>query len=286
MGLSIVGSPQLASRLQSYSQFYRACQTRQPLLAVTTIIRQQAGGSQSRLVRCDDGKLYVLKMHPNPQGPNVLANEAIGSTLLRGLGFLAPRWKPVTIDLKTVRFFPDLAMRMADEATTFPACGLHFGSEYLGGPQYDLYNFMPKSHAHTLRSVSQLLAVYLFDIWANHQDERQCLYQRMRQTRLYDTFFIDNGHLFGGPKWSEMTGRSRVTCPAGIQPPLLGDPRTERCLKLFQDRIPRLLYDAVAAVPVEWYEDDIYLLYARLLWRLEAIRLLVDRDIGRNVQRA
>ena len=25
-----------------------------------------------------------------------------------------------------------------------------------------------------------------------------------RQTSIYDTFFIDNGHLFGGPKWSEV----------------------------------------------------------------------------------
>ena len=62
-------------------------------------------------MRCDDGKLYVLKMNPNPQGPNVLANEALGSILIRGLGLRAPPWKAVTIDLKTVRFFPELAMQ-------------------------------------------------------------------------------------------------------------------------------------------------------------------------------
>jgi hypothetical protein len=84
----------------------------------------------------------VLKMHLNPQGPNVLANEALGSILLSGLGFLAPRWRPVTIDLRTVQFFPGLAMETDENETTFPACGTHFGSEYLGGSEYDLYEFM------------------------------------------------------------------------------------------------------------------------------------------------
>jgi hypothetical protein len=71
-------------------------------LTVTTVIRRMSGGSQSRLIQCDDGKLYVLKMHPNPQGPNVLANEALGSILMHDLGFLVPRCRPVTINLKAL----------------------------------------------------------------------------------------------------------------------------------------------------------------------------------------
>jgi hypothetical protein len=53
-------------------------------------------------------------------------------------------------------------------------------------------------------------------------------------------------------------------------------------LKVFEDRIPKLLYGAVCAVPVEWSKDDIYALYARLLWRLEFIRPLVAGDILRE----
>jgi hypothetical protein len=281
MDLSVTASTEASSRLERHPGIHRAQLGRQPILAVTTVIRKQPGGSQSCLVRCDDGKLYVLKMNPNPQGPNVLANEALGSILIRGLGLLAPPWKPVTIDLKAVRFFPELAMYKSSEERIFPACGLHFGSEYLGGPQYDLYNLMPKECTHRLRSTAQFLAIYLFDVWASHQDERQCVYQRMRGTRLYDTFFIDNGHLFGGPTWSEAAGHARGACSGNVQAPLIGDPKIEGWLKIFEDRIPKLLHHAIAVIPGDWYKDDIYRLYARLLWRLESIRMLVNREISK-----
>jgi hypothetical protein len=224
-------------------------------------------------------------MHPNPQGPNVLANEALGTILLAGLGFLAPRWRPVRIDLKTARFFPDLAMKADKSKTVFPACGIHFGSEYLGGPNYDLYDFMPKSYVHKLRSTTQMLPIFLFDVWASHQDERQFIYQRARDAKVYETFLVDNGHLFGGPNWSDITGHSLHTCSVSITAPTLEDPRVDQWLRLFERRIPRILHYAIAAVPKQWYEDDIYMLYARLLWRLKSLRTLVDWEIARIAAR-
>jgi hypothetical protein len=279
MGTSLVGQQQIISPLEHYAQIPRRHGSHEALLTVTTVVRTQKGGSQSRLVTCDDGKLYVLKMHPNPQGPNVLANEVLGSILLRGLGFFAPRWRQVTINLKTLRLFPDLAMCAADGGTSFPACGVHFGSEYLGGPRYRLFDFMPKSCTHKVRNASQLLPIYLFDVWASHQDTRQCVYQKLEEANLYDTFFIDNGHLFGGPTWQEVAGRARTMHSNIIEPIKIGDPRVEQCVRLFEERIPKLLHRAVAVVPSEWYKDDIYALYARLMWRLDSIRLLVAGDI-------
>jgi hypothetical protein len=279
MGYSIVGSTKLASRLEQYPRIHRVHQKQQKTLTVTTVLKKQPGGAQSRLVQCDDGKLYVLKMHPNPQGPNVLANEALGSMLMHGLGILAPRWTTVTIGLKAVRLFPDLAMHNAKAESIFPTCGIHFGSEYLGGPQYDLYDFMPETYSHKLRDTAQRLAVYLFDVWASHQDERQCLFQRVRGESLYDIFFIDNGHLFGGPKWSEFAYESRRARSVNTQSPPMRDPRMDQWLNLFESRIPGLLHSAIALVPQAWYEGDIYTLYARLLWRLAAIRSLVDLEI-------
>jgi hypothetical protein len=270
------------SSLKRCPSIPRVCKSGQQAITITTVVKAQLGGAQSRLVRCDDGKLYVLKMNPNPQGRNVLANEALGSILISGLGLLAPPWKPITIDLKAVRFFPELMMQTSAEESSFPTCGIHFGSEYLGGPHYDLYDFMPRSYMHKLRITAPFLAIYLFDIWASHQDERQCIYRRPRYTSFYDTFFIDNGHLFGGPGWSEIAGPSRSACSRNIEVPLLGDPRIEQWLRIFEDRIPKLLQHAIAAVPEDWYKDDISALYARLLWRLERIRSLVDLEICKS----
>jgi hypothetical protein len=70
-----------------------------------------------------------------------------------------------------------------------------------------------------------------------------------------------------------------------IEPIMIEDPRVEQCLKLFQEHIPKLLHRAVAVVPPEWYKDDIYALYARLMWRLDFIRLLVAGDILGNGHR-
>jgi len=279
MDLCAVTTTKAAPRLERYPQVDRMCQTPERPLAITMVVRKQPGGSQSCLVQCDDGKLYVLKMNGNPQGPNVLANEALGSILLRGLGLPTPNWKPVKIDLKTVRFFPELAMQTSAHDTIFPNCGIHFGSEYLGEPQCDIYDFMPQGHTHLLRSAAPFLPIYLFDAWASHQDERQCIYRRLCGTRVYDTFFVDNGHLFGGPAWSELVGRSRATFSGNVQAPLIGDPGVEPWLKLFEERLPELLHSAIATIPEEWYKNDIYLLYAQLLRRLACIRELVEAGI-------
>jgi hypothetical protein len=88
-----MGSLVSASRHQTLlfddsSPTHRPWHPEQKGLTVTTVIRRMSGGSQSRLIQCDDGKLYVLKMYPNPQGPNVLANEALGSILMHVFVFL------------------------------------------------------------------------------------------------------------------------------------------------------------------------------------------------------
>jgi hypothetical protein len=147
-----------------------------------------------------------------------------------------------------VRFFPDLAMHTAKAESIFPTCGIHFASEYLAGPQYDLYDFMPLSYSHKLKDTTQQLAVYVFDIWSSHRDERQRLFQRVRGQRLYDRFFIDNGHLFGGPNWSEFAHDSRQVRSVNIEPPLR-KPRINQWIKFFDSHIPRLLHRAIASVP-------------------------------------
>jgi hypothetical protein len=255
--------------------------TEPPKLSVVLVAKKQKGGSQSRLVLCDDGKLYVMKMHPNPQGPNVLANEALGSILLSGLGFRIPRWRPITIDLKTLPFFPELTMETTD-GTTLPACGTHFGSEYLGGPQYDLFDVIPESYR--IRNDEQVAAINLFDLWANHHDHRQCVYRRgIETTKLFEAVFIDNGHLFGGPSWSHDCERSVRLWSHFIQKRRGTDSSImQSYLTLFETRIPQLLHDAVAVIPSEWYHGDIWALCTRLLERLAGLRCIVDLEVTRR----
>jgi hypothetical protein len=215
-------------------------------------------------------------MHPNPQGNNVLANEALGAILLRGLGFLVPAWRPITINLKTLPSFPELIMETAD-GTNLPACGVHFGSEYLGGPQYDLFDFIPESYR--TRNGEQVAAINLFDLWANHHDYRQCVYRRTKREVDFEAMFIDNGHLFGGPDWSVEAGVSLKLWSRYFHNPLVSECMVmERWLAVFEARIPRLLHEAMAVVPREWYKGDGYTLCVRLLQRLECLREIASLE--------
>jgi hypothetical protein len=254
--------------------------TEPPGPSVVQVVKKQKGGAQSRLVLCDDGKLYVLKMHPNPQGNNVLANEALGVILLSALGFSVPPWRPITINLKTLPLFPELIMETAD-GTKLPACGVHFGSEYLGGPQYDLFDLIPESYR--IRNGEQVAAINLFDLWANHHDNRQWAYRRIKGKGLYEAICIDNGHLFGGPSWSHDCERSVRLWSRLTQERRGTESSTmERYLTLFETRIPQLLLDAVAVVPPEWYKGDIYALCARLLQRLQCLRSIANLEAARR----
>jgi hypothetical protein len=208
-------------------------------------------------------------MHPNPQGPNVLANEALGSILLRGLGLQVPSWLPIVINLKTLPSFPELTMETA-RGMQLPAWGVHFGSEYLGGPQYDLFDFIPEHYKIT--NGEQFAAIRLFDLWANHRDLRQCVYRRPKQTGDYEAVFIDNGHLFGGPAWSDETALSPKAWSGHIR--MSGPFATERWLTLFEDRIPGLLREARLNIPSEWHSGDINSLCTGLLQRLKSLRAI------------
>jgi hypothetical protein len=257
--------------------------TEQPGPCVVHVVKKLKGGSQSRLVLCDDGKLYVLKMHPNPQGNNVLANEALGAILLNALGFLVPPWRPITINLKTLPLFPELIMETTD-GTKLPACGVHFGSEYLGGPQYDLFDLIPESYR--IRNGEQVTAINLLDLWANHHDDRQWMYRRIKNQGLYEAICIDNGHLFGGPDWSDNAEVSlKLWSRYFHKPPISKCLMIGEWLTLYEGRIPRLLPEAIAVIPPEWYKGDIYALCARLLQRLECLRGIAGLEpVGRTSQ--
>jgi hypothetical protein len=45
----------------------------------------------------------------------------------------------------------------------------------------------------------------------------------------------------------------------------------------FTLQLPALIHRAIALVPSEWHNGEIYMLYVRRLCRLEAIRGLIDQ---------
>ena len=76
---------QVKHRLTRSHQLLHRLITNSPLTAVR-FVRRMRGSSQACLIQCDDGDYYVVKFANNPKGPNLLANEMLGSLLCDSIG--------------------------------------------------------------------------------------------------------------------------------------------------------------------------------------------------------
>src|ERR1022692_1935477 len=78
-----------------------------PVLKASAILKRLSGGLHTVLVKASDGFLYVVRMMDSFQGPNVLANEALGNELAKYLGISVPT--RTTSPLPTTRPSPPLS---------------------------------------------------------------------------------------------------------------------------------------------------------------------------------
>jgi len=69
-------------------------------------IRKLRGGSQPALIKCSDGNFYVVKFLNNPQGPNVLFNEVLGTEIFRLAGLPVPMWRVIHVSRRFFSRFP------------------------------------------------------------------------------------------------------------------------------------------------------------------------------------
>jgi hypothetical protein len=248
---------------------------------VQTKIRNMWGGSQSSLVSCNDGKLYILKMVRNPQGENVLANELLGAHMLRGFGIASPNVNLITITAEQCYSFP---FELQSEKRR-PLAGVHFGSEFLADSEHRIFESLPETSERMVVNQFDYWGIYIFDIWANHRDQRQCIYRQNRRDGRSEVVFVDNGHLFGGPEWAGFSDK----CHSLFLPrfPLAIDEENAAELWISHMRIegPRLLHEGIGFVPTEWYKGDISELERVLLARLTNLSSLVENEL-RNAKEA
>jgi hypothetical protein len=244
-------------------------------IRVTNVIRRMRGGAQSNLVSCDDGKHYVMKMRPNPQGPNILANEALGALLLEGLGLPCPRVAATSVSSTVILKFPMLAFE-SDQGPRMPQKGLHFASQFMDVAGSQLFDCLPESYETRIENQADFLGIYIFDIWASHQDRRQCIYRQDLRTGKIWAVFIDNGHLFGGPDWSKVGNHdcARSVITEDFQG--LDEARISSWISHFRKTVPSLLHGSLGFLPVSWYEGDIDALATRLLERLKILPDLIE----------
>ncbi len=165
-------------------------------------LRRMRGGSQSHLMRCSDGKLYVVKFLNNPQHARVLANEVLGTRLARLVGLPVPRVALVWVDHSLIRNTPALTVCLVDKRAPCQA-GLQFGSEYAIDPlDGRIFDDFPTELLGRVRNLSDFAGMLAFDKWTGNVDDRQATFWRKGRQKKYTATFIDQGHCFNGGNWT------------------------------------------------------------------------------------
>ena len=243
-------------------------------LEVEAVVGNCGGVNQCKLVRCNDGKRYVLKMRTTARRSNSSANEALGSLLLSGLGFPTPKYRAVSITDRTLYYNSALLFR--DEARGRPELGTHFASEYIDHCMMASFDDIPHSERSLLRQQGFLIGMCVFDLWASHADRRQFLVNNDSCRERDRIMFIDNEHLFGGPLWNHWRRLQTDSQLASLVQSGSSMRQLEDWIEFFQAMIPTLLQLAIPCIPATWCQHNPSHLEQRLLERLARLQSLVD----------
>lgn len=225
------------------------------LIAAQKFVRKMRGGSQSCLVCADDGAHYILKMLENPQGSNILFHEALGSDLMRRLGFPVPAWSMIHLSQEFIAKNPGMWFQGVSSSSQPPPPGQHFGSKMVMGPNQITYEFLPRSWFGRITNREDLIGAWLFDLWTGQDDCRQAVFVEGKDG-LLRALFIDHGSLFSN---TSATISQRCLRSMFLDVAIYEDLDTERILRCWQTRIRdfdiikwKADFDSIG-LPREWY---------------------------------
>ena len=171
-------------------------------VAAIRFVRKIRGGSHPLLVDASDGHRYVVKCANNPQGPNVLCNEVLGTELYAAVGLPVPAWTPIRIPRSFLLTCPQGSLNSLS-GPVLPEGGLCFGSRVLAESPTRLLEILPGSFLGRVANRSDFWLAWLVDLCAEHRDTRQSLF--IESSGILHAFFVDHGHMFGGPDGTRTT---------------------------------------------------------------------------------
>lgn len=238
------------------------------IASVVRFFRKFRGGSQPILAEATNGLCYVVKFKNNLQGTNLLFNESAGAELYRACGLPVPEWGPLLVTDAFLSHNRACWME-TPEGPLRPASGLCFGSRFLGGGSARLFEVVPGTSIGRVRNLQDFWLAWLVDVCALHADNRQAIFQE-DSTRQLNAFFVDHGHMFGGPN-----GEQRLPFQASryldgriyprISPQLAMSLQKVAC-NLHVDE----LWRRIQALPDEWKTDSALRSFAQCVEKLAA----------------
>jgi hypothetical protein len=249
-------------------------------LSAVRFIREMRGGTQPVLLQCDDDHYYVVKMNANPQGPNTLANEFLGSAVAGAAGLPVPKSSLIYLSDAFIDDNQELWFQ-TNSGTRRPNAGIHYGSRFVGelSGSNRPTDYISRSRVDEITNRTSFLGMYIMDIWANHQDSRQAVLLGNANNRTKKAFFIDHGHMFGGP-FGSFNERPGIAChlEISVYSRLWVPEVVAAWIARFKKTIPSALAAAIPVLPPQWYNGNLGALEDLLMRRLQNLSHLVELD--------
>jgi hypothetical protein len=235
-------------------------------------IRKLRGGSQPILARANDGYFYVVKFLDNPQGANLLYNEAVGSEIYRSVGLPTPEWRPVYVSEEFLDQNPACWM---ETETGFhkPKSGWAFGSRFVSLRNSSLFEIIPGQSFSRIRNRRDFWTAWVLDVFCGHADNRQVVFLE-RESKWLEAYFIDHGHLFGGARG---TGLPSFIASRYLDPRIYAATSTqevEQVVRAIQKLDLAAISHVANSLPDEWITETALWSFAQFKRRISDAVLL------------
>ena len=236
------------------------------------------GKTQSQLIQCSDGYLYVVKFLNNPLHSRVLVNEMLGAQLALMLGLPVPDIRCVNVSEEFVKDSKHLVIKIdGDEEPC--ATGVQYGSRYPGRPHRTMViDSLPAEYLREVRNRECFFGAFIFDLWTCNCDARQMIFYRIVDDKAatYSALLIDNDGCFNGPEWTLSENRNRrLICERKGSKQAYNPESFEPFLGAVEEINPSDLESCGRNIPEEWYDgknDELEQLLEKLYDRRTKIR--------------
>jgi hypothetical protein len=240
------------------------------------------GGSQSRLMLCDDRNLWIVKFKNNPQHLRVLANELIATQIAEAIGLSVPVCGIIDVSQSLIETNPQLYIDHGPKRRELCSSGLQFGSQFPGGMiSSQIVEYLAEEQLLDASNLGEFAGILAFDKWTGNDDARQVIYRRSGTERGYSAIFIDQGSCFNLGDWTFRDAPLKgVFALNGAYSSVTGWDSFEPWLSRIEQFNPQSLWEIVDAVPMEWYWGDSCALDAlveKLINRRWRVRELIDQ---------
>jgi hypothetical protein len=244
-----------------------------PIVRAIEHVKGMRGGSQAHLMKCSDGRFYVVKFANNPQNARILTNELLASQIAKYLKLPAPRCAVVDVPAELIERTKELVIVTGRHETPCQA-GLAFGSRYIPlSNRWDTsLKFMTTADLlSNIENHRDFMGMLVFDKWTCNTDGRQAVFVKRRNR--FRAFMIDNGFCFNAGDWDFPDSPIRgLFANREVYGETNSISQFEPWLSLVEEDLNEsVLREFATQIPKEWIDID-RPLFEFLLWRLDRRR--------------